>query len=103
MNEPGLLLLIGVMTAATFSTRIIPFLLLHNHSDHPLLQEVARYAPPTIMTILVIYSIKGYDFTSAQGIPVLIAIATTALLHLWRGNTLLSIFAGTALYMMTQA
>ncbi len=99
MSDAALLLFIMVMAAATFATRIIPFLLLHNHSNHPLLEEIARYAPPAIMTILVLYSIQGYDFMSYEGVPVLIAMGATAALHLWRGNTLLSIFTGTLLYM----
>ena len=33
-------------------------------------------------------------------IPVLIGVAVTAALHLWRRNTLLSIAAGTVVYMV---
>ena len=100
MNEQDLLILITAMALATFATRVIPFLLLHNHSDHPLLEEIARYAPPAIMSILVIYSIKDTAPHASAILPVVIAIALTVLLHLWRGNALLSTFVGTAAYML---
>jgi branched-subunit amino acid transport protein AzlD len=35
-----------------------------------------------------------------SGVPVLLCAAATAGLHLWKRNSLLSIFGGTALYMI---
>ena len=35
-----------------------------------------------------------------HGLPEAIAVAATALLHLWKRNTLVSILAGTAVYML---
>ena len=39
-------------------------------------------------------------FTGSHGLPEAIAVAVTAGLHLWRRSTLLSILAGTAVYML---
>lgn len=56
------------------------------------------------MTLLVAYSVRDALLTfPPYGVPhTLLAVAVTALLHLWRGNMLLSIGAGTALFMGLQ-
>ena len=96
-----LLLVILVMTGATFLTRLTPFILLQHKADHPLLLFLGRYTPPAIMTILVIYSLGSVDFSQSPfGTPELIAVALTAGIHLWLRHALLSIFAGTAFYMI---
>ncbi len=97
-----LLLVILVMTLATFLTRATPFLLLHQQADHPLLRFLSRYTPPAIMTLLVLYSFSGVEFTAAPfGWPEIAASIITLGAHiLWR-QPLLSIFAGTAAYMYT--
>jgi len=95
-----LVLVILVMTAATFLTRAVPFLLLHRRADHPLLIFLGRYTPPAIMTILVIYSLGSVDISQPpQGLPELIAALLTVTAHLLWRHALLSIFAGTAFYM----
>ena len=89
------------MTAATFLTRLLPFLLFRNRAEHPLLSYLGRYLPPAIMTILVLYSLQGVDlFTPPFGARELIAVSVTLVLHRWRRNPLLSIFTGTACYMV---
>ncbi len=41
------------------------------------------------------------DLTAgSHGLPELMGVAAAAGLHLWKGNTLLSIFGATALYMV---
>jgi len=96
-----LLLVILVMTGATFITRLTPFVLLQHKADHPLLLFLGRYTPPAIMTILVIYSLGSVDFRQPPfGVPELISLTLTAGIHLWLRHALLSIFAGTAFYMV---
>ena len=57
--------------------------------------------PMAIMATLVIYCLKGISFSSAAGFaPLLIASAVTAILHLWKRSTLISIFCGTVCYMV---
>ncbi len=101
MSELSYLLMVFlVMTVATFITRLIPFVAFRNKSDHPLLMYLGRYMPPAIMTVLVIYSLKSVDLSSTPyGVNELLALSLTTLLHLWRGNALLSIFSGTLFYM----
>lgn len=64
-------------------------------------QKVSESLPPAIMAVLVVYCIKDSisspgSGTIATGIAVLAVIG----LHLWKRNTLLSIFGGTAVYMV---
>ncbi|WP_428609899.1 branched-chain amino acid transporter permease [Sedimenticola sp.] len=101
MTDTGYLWLVFlVMTVATFVTRLIPFVAFRERGDHPLLMYLGRYMPPSIMTLLVLYSLKSLDLTQAPyGVNEILALLLTTALHLWRGNALLSIFAGTLFYM----
>lgn len=95
-----LILVILVMTAATFLTRAAPFMLLRKRADHPLLIFLGRYTPAAIMTILVIYSLGSVDLSkSPHGAPEMIATFLTLSAHLLWRQALFSIFGGTAFYM----
>ncbi|NWN82900.1 MAG: AzlD domain-containing protein [Halomonas sp.] len=106
MSQSSLLVFIAVCAAATFATRIIPFVALARHADHPLILHLGRYLPPTVMLILVIYALRdfrplleGQFNTGANGWPMMAASLIVAVLHLWRRNALLSIIGGTGAYM----
>ena len=50
--------------------------------------------------MLVIYCLKEVQLTAyPYGIPEAVSVAAVVLLHLWKRNNLLSIGAGTVLYM----
>ncbi|BFK88825.1 branched-chain amino acid transporter AzlD [Pseudoflavonifractor gallinarum] len=105
---------IAVMAVVTFLTRALPFLLF-DRGDHPpkLVLYLGRVLPPAIIAMLIIYCLKGPLLALRDGFPHLLALQTAgewlpaflsvlvvALLHLWKRNTLLSIFGGTVLYMV---
>ena len=95
-----LLSIIAVMAIATFATRAFPFVALKGKGDHPLMDYIGRYIPPAVMTILVFYSMKNVDvFTAPFGANEFIALGITSAVHLWKRNSLLSIFSATAFYM----
>lgn len=99
-NIHYLLLFIAVMAIATFMTRILPFIVLYKVSEHPMLLYLGRYLPPVMMVLLLFYCFRDLRFsTLSDGPKELLALALVVALHLWRGNALLSIMAGTALYM----
>lgn len=95
-----LILLAGVIT---YSSRLLPFVLLRN-PDQPLLQQAGKQMPAMIVTLLVMYSLKDFQWQPAywwtlNGVP-LIGCALLAFgLHLWKRNALLSIFSATAVYL----
>ena len=56
-----------------------------------------------IMAILLIYCLKDVDFaTRPFGLPQLIALLVTVVSYLWKGNSMVSIFGGTIVFMLLQ-
>lgn len=93
---------IAVMAVVTFLTRALPFLLF-DRGDHPpkLVLYLGQVLPPAIIAMLIVYCLKGVTFASPAGwAPSLLAGGAAVVLHLWKGNDLLSIFGATVLYMV---
>ena len=93
---------IAVMSAVTFLTRALPFLLF-DRGEHPpkIVLYLGKVLPPAIIAMLIVYCMKGVTFSTPAGcIPTLLAGAAAVLLHLWKGNDLISIFGATGLYMV---
>ena len=95
-----LLLVMLVMTVATYATRLTPFVLFSRDQERALINFISKNTPPMIMTILVIYMLKGVNYLSFEGVYTFIAILVTVVFHLYKRNALLSIIAGTAVYMI---
>nr|WP_297402603.1 AzlD domain-containing protein [uncultured Marinobacter sp.] len=105
MADTGYLLaFIAVATTATFATRVIPFLFLGRHTDHPLIKHLGRYLPAAVMALLATIFVyrSGNWAATLPGMDSLAAGLVVVLIHLWRRNALLSIAAGTAVYMVIQ-
>ena len=91
-----------VMALVTFLTRALPFLLF-DRGDHPpkIVLYLGRVLPPAIIAMLIVYCLKGIQFATPAGwVPAVAGSAAAVLLHLWKGNDLLSIFGATGLYMI---
>lgn len=107
MTTPQILLTVGAMVLGTALTRALPFFVF-GKNDKPTPRYVVylgQVLPCAMMAFLVVYCLKGVSvFAAPHGLPELIALAVVVGLHRWKKNTLLSITAGTALYMvMVQA
>ena len=96
------LAIILAVAAGTQITRWLPFWLFPEKKEPPqVVTDLGRLLPPAMMGLLVVYCLKGVAWLSApHGAPELLAIAAVVLLHRWKGNVLLSIAGGTALYML---
>jgi branched-subunit amino acid transport protein AzlD len=82
-------------------TRALPFLLFAKRKPPAILRFIEKYIPPMVMAILLVYCFKSVDFTGFPfGIPSLAALALTVVLHVWKGNAMISILSGTVLYMV---
>ena len=93
---------IAVMAAVTFLTRALPFLLF-DRGDHPpkAVLYLGKVLPPAIIAMLIVYCLRGMTFSAPEGwVPSVLAGLVAVLLHLWKGNDLLSIFGATGLYML---
>lgn len=96
------LLSILVMAVVTFLTRAMPFLFF-DRGDHPpqIILYLGRVLPPAIIAMLIVYCLKGVSFMALGGwVPAALSCLLVVVLHLWKGNDLLSIFGGTILYMV---
>ena len=99
-NISYILIVFILMALATYVTRLAPFVIFSQHRERPLLKFVAKYTPPMVMTILVMYMLKGVQYNSAEGLYYILALLVTVSFHLLVRNALLSIFAGTLVYMI---
>jgi branched-subunit amino acid transport protein AzlD len=109
------MLLTLVMGAVIFLCRAIPFLFFQRKENSPgiaknksfrkaaFLSFVEKTVPPTAMTVLCFNALAASIHDNIrEALPVLAAAAFTAFVHLWRRNPLISIFGGTAVYMVLE-
>lgn len=101
MDVKGSILIILVIALVTALLRFLPFIIFSNKETPKFISFLGKYLPYAIMGMLVVYCLKDVSVVQApHGIPELIAIVVTALIHLWKKNTLLSVVTGTVLYMV---
>ena len=91
-----------VMAGVTYLTRLLPFLLFGRGGQPPrVVVYLGSVLPPAVIAMLIVYCLKHIDlFSGTHGLPELLCVAVVAILHIWKGNNLLSIFGGTILYMV---
>ena len=94
--------LVAVIAAVTILLRFAPFVVFGGGRPTPrYILYLARVLPCAIMALLVVYCLRGADpLGPTHALPELLAGTAVVVLRLWRKNTLLSIAAGTALYMV---
>ncbi|GMO62584.1 MAG: hypothetical protein Ta2A_09330 [Treponemataceae bacterium] len=93
---------------ATFATggvifvlRALPFLLFSKREPPRAVRYVAKYIPPFVLAVLLVYCLRGIDIQRFPfGLPEAAALAVAVALHLWKRNAMISVFAATALYML---
>ena len=95
------LIMIAVVAVATFATRAASCLVVPKGKEiPPAVKYIGMVLPPAVIGMLVVYCLKGVSFATPAGwVPALLSCGAVVLLHLWKGNDLLSIFGGTILYM----
>ena len=91
--------LVAVSAAVTWMLRALPFAALAPLRDSAIVKYLGVHMPVGVMVILTAYTLG----TVAGDTPVallwlVLAVAVTAGLHLWRGQALLSILVGTTCY-----
>lgn len=96
------ILILAALAVATLITRFLPFLLFPPGKKTPdYVVFLGKTLPFATIGLLVVYCLKGISATAyPYGIPEAIAVGGIVALHLWKKNSLLSIGAGTVLYMI---
>ena len=92
--------LVAVMAGVTILLRFLPFLVFRKEPPR-YISYLGRVLPPAIIGMLVVYCFK--DITPAVhpfGIPELVAAACVVGAQIWKRNALISILAGTVVYMV---
>lgn len=95
-------MLVAVIALVTLLLRALPFLIFSGKRKTPaFITYLSNVLPYAIMGMLVVYCLRNIELIKApHGLPELIASGVVVGLHLWRKNTLLSIAAGTVVYML---
>ena len=93
---------IAICILGTMLTRFLPFIVFSSDKKTPAyIDYLGKALPCAVFGMLVVYSLKDVSlFSATHGLPELIAIVFTILLHLWKKQMLISIFGGTVCYML---
>ena len=91
-----------ILAAATVLMRFLPFIVFSSKRPVPrVVSYLGKVLPPAIFSMLVVFCLRNTPIAaSPHGIPEAAAMLVTAGVHLWKRQTLLSILAGTACYML---
>ena len=94
-------LIIAICAGATILTRLLPFLIFKPGSRLPgYVNFLGKALSSAVFALLVIYCLKDVQWTGGNyGIPEIAGLAVTTDVHLWKGQMLLSMAAGTLCYM----
>ena len=96
------LIMIAAVAITTFATRAASFLAFPKNKEvPPTVRYIGIILPPAVIGMLVVYCLRETQlFAYPYGLPELIACLAVIGLHAWRRNVLLSVGAGTVLYMV---
>ncbi|KAB3533242.1 branched-chain amino acid transporter permease [Alkaliphilus serpentinus] len=91
-----------VVASITGLTRAIPYLLFGGMNELPkTVHYLGTVLPASIMIILVVYCLRNIDLnTFPFGIVELLSVGIVVAIHVKKRNAFLSIFLGTACYMI---
>lgn len=100
-NEKAILM-IAVKAVFTFLTRAIPFLFFSGKRElKGFMKKLADILPLAMIAVLVIYCLKDtINQNLTQNLVTFFSCAVVCVLHFIKGNTLISIGAGTVIYMV---
>lgn len=102
MTDFQIVVTIAMVVLGTLITRFLPFLVFPSGKPTPkYVQYLGKALPGAALGLLVVYCFKDVSVLSGtHGLPELISLVCIAALHVWKRNMLLSIAAGTAVYMV---
>ena len=95
-------LLIAIMSLVTIALRGLPFLLLKGRKQIPgTILYLGKVLPSAALGMLVVYCLRDLQLTAPlPGLAQLLACLAVVLVQVLKRSTILSILAGTLLYMV---
>ena len=102
MTTTQQIITIALMALVTVLTRALPFMVFPpGHQTPGYVKYLGRVLPLAVFGMLVVYCLKDVQWlTGSHGLPELIGIAATIVIHLWKRQMLWSIAGGTIVYML---
>ena len=102
MTEQRMLAMILIAMAVTYSLRAFPFLLLGKKGEmSPVISYLGKMLPYAVMAALVVYCLKDLrEGLTPEAVCMIPAVLVVTAVHLWKRNTVLSIFVGPVCYMV---
>lgn len=102
MTDQKMLAMILISMAVTYALRAFPFVLLGKKGEmSPLVSYLGKMLPYAVMAALVVYCLKDLrEGLTTEAICMIPAVLVVTAVHLWKRNTVLSIFVGTVCYMV---
>lgn len=101
MTTSQSIITIIIVVLGTMTTRFLPFIIFPEGKTPPkYILYLGTVLPYAVIGLLVVYCLKDALWSPFHGAPEAIAILSIILLHKWKKNALLSIGAGTVLYMI---
>lgn len=93
---------ITILAVVTVLTRAVPFIIFPAGKPTPkFIQYLGKALPLAVFGMLVVYCLKDVSWLEgSHGIPEILGIAATALVHVCRRQLFLSMAVGTAVYMI---
>lgn len=89
------------VTVNTITTRFLPFIIFpEGKTPPPFITYLGGVLPYAVIGLLVVYCLKDSVYTDYHGLPELISIIFIVILHKWKKNMLISLGAGTVIYMI---
>lgn len=95
--------LIGTLISAAilYALRAFPFVLFSKKEPPKVIRFIEKYIPPMVMAVLVVYCLKDINFSAKPfGLAEIVALTFTVIIHLWKKNSMISIFGGTIIFMV---
>ncbi len=101
MNKMTAAIIIVLCACIIYFERAIPWLAFGKKEMPPMIKRLSDLLPPALMAILVVYGLKGLTTSDTHtAIAMVVASIFTAIIHIYKKNQILSVFLGTALYMI---
>lgn len=107
MSDKEMIITFLVIWLGTVLTRFLPYLIFPEGRKVPeFIHYLGRVLGPAVFGLLVVYCLRNTDFSTPfanggnHGIPELSASAVTLLTFRWKKQMILSMAAGTILYMI---